>query len=60
MTMNSLCVVKSISCPEVTVKAAVSFAFMNAVRFFSALRFYFYGFYYRSKLHCHLKEEQPC
>lgn len=35
----------SMSCPELTVKAAVSYGFMNAACFFSALRFYFYYFF---------------
>ena len=58
MTTRCTCIVKSISCPEVSCKAAVSYAFMNAARFFSALRFYFYGFY-RLLIRC-MKEEQPC
>ena len=36
----------SVSCPVNSTKAAVSFVFINAVRFFSALRFYFYFYFY--------------
>ena len=32
--------------PANTVEAVISFAFINAARFFSALRFYFCGFYF--------------
>ncbi len=32
------------SCPVTSAKAAISFAFNSAVRFFSVLRFYFYYF----------------
>lgn len=39
----------SVSCPANTSKAVVSFAFSSAARFFSVLRFYFYGFYFFSK-----------
>lgn len=45
MTNCSMHVVKSISCPGFTVKVVLSYGFANAVRFFSALRFYFYSFF---------------
>lgn len=32
----------SMSCPALSVKAAVSYGFMNAARFFGALRFSFF------------------
>lgn len=35
----------TVSCPVLCAKTAISFGFTNAARFFSALRFYFYGFY---------------
>ena len=45
MTNCTMHVIKSVSCPELTVKAVLSYGFANAVRFFSALRFYFYSFF---------------
>ena len=45
MTNCSMHVIKSVSCPELTVKVVLSYGFANAVRFFSALRFYFYSFF---------------
>ena len=45
MTNCSMHVIKSVSCPELTVKVVLSYGFANAVRFFSALRFYFYFFF---------------
>ena len=56
-------IVKSISCPAIANKTAIHFAFTNAVRYFSALRFYFYGFcFYRFGFDqgAVLKAEQPC
>ena len=41
-TMNAT--EKRLSCLDSSVKAAIAFGFTNAARFFSALRFYFYGF----------------
>lgn len=35
---------KRLSCLDSSVKAVLSFGFINAARFFSALRFYFYNF----------------
>lgn len=46
MTMRTASNTCTVSCPATSAKAVVSFAYSNAVRFFSALRFYLYGYYY--------------
>ncbi len=49
MTMRTAMNSCTVSCPVTSAKAVVSCAYSNAVRFFSALRFYFSGYYYYFK-----------
>ena len=45
MNMRTVSNISTVSCPVSSCKAVVSYAFVNAVRFFSALRFYYYYYY---------------
>ena len=44
MTLCAASHTSTVSCPA-SAKAVVSYAYSNAVRFFSALRFYYYYYY---------------
>ena len=50
MTMRTLSNISTVSCPAASAKAVVSYAYSNAVRFFSALRFYYYYYYCKAIL----------